>query len=274
MLFSSYPVIFKGKLNKDNYLAFILTFLVGMVIGSFLIASTSFQSMTIGIYSLFLVCVIAVLNTIGMFLVLYAITFGKAGTIVPLSGGAQFIMIAVISAVLFTGVISYKVIIYPPILFLGVVLLTLKQDAHKQKLRFSKYIFLAIAGTISWIGMWLVFYQLPQSESAMFYYFLVTIVSLLIGILIVYIKSRPVRIKKYELRELRGPLLAGGFNGAGTAAFAYAYTANPVTSSIIVIAEIPIVVILSFLFLRERFNKLEFSGIVLILTALLLFVLI
>lgn len=66
-------------------------------------------------------------------------------------------------------------------------------------------------------------------------------------------------------------MFAGLLNGSATAVFAYAYTVNPILSPLVITIVSPLVVIMSFMLLKERFSLIEAVGIAIVIAALLIF---
>jgi uncharacterized membrane protein len=155
-------------------------------------------------------------------------------------------------------------------LFIGLALISIDLIAlFKKKTLVSKYVWVAFAGTLMWTGFWLLFYTLPRNTLPLVYISFIFLITASIVLAVHYLVFHNKKVKVFAGNPLfKYIAIAGVLDGVGNAAVSFAYTSNPVLTPLSLAAVAPIVILLSFVFLRERFNKREIIGLVLIVAAL------
>ncbi len=269
IFWSLFPMLVKYKISKKNVNVTILDFSWGVFIGAFF-PSTIFvgdllSQTTIG--SLLTISVIGMLNFVGVVSMFTAYSRGKLGIVAPISNAGQSIMIAVFSSLLYFFSLLYKSLIAGVILMSGIILMSYGRKNEKASNRAS--IYFSVIAAVSWTFMWLLFYTLPRQQSPIVYYWALSGVSLAAALVYSHLNKNKNTTKIRHMS--RSTLFAGILNGSATAVFAYAYTINPVLSPLVITLVSPIIVIMSLIFLKEKFSAKEAIGILVVIAALLIF---
>lgn len=197
IFWSLFPLLVKYKINRKNVTGTIRDFSFGVFLGAFIpsifFVETVYLQMLFG--SILTIFAIGILNFIGLFFMFSAYSRGKLGIVAPISNAGQSIMIAIFSSLFYVFSSFYKSLIASGILMFGVILMGLGRRSEKNVNRISIY-FSTIAA-VSWTFMWLIFYTLPQQQSPMVYYWILSGFSLLAALLYFYLGKRNT-IKNYS----------------------------------------------------------------------------
>jgi len=213
--------------------------------------------------------------TIAAYLVFYALSKEKA-MMIGIINSSQMLLISFFSALLFSRSLLFRSSVIILIMLIGVLLISMSGSGHR--LKFSWFNLLALIGNLLWVFMWLIFDSTITNNSSLSYlYFgMLMAFSALFGILYSVLINKEVRsksiIKEDKKKHMRDIIvILGIFNGFGTVLFSFAYVINPVLTPLLTELMIVGIVLLSFIWLKERLSSLQAFGIITICTALIMF---
>ncbi|EFD92890.1 MAG: hypothetical protein BJBARM5_0398 [Candidatus Parvarchaeum acidophilus ARMAN-5] len=207
--------------------------------------------------------------TVAAYFVFYSLERYNLGIINSIIGSQQA-LIAFFDALLFIES-ELRNIIIPFIIIISGIFIVGKSSAGKS--RFSKYIILAFIGTLLWVFMWVLFYTI-NTNYPLSYYAVIQSFAFLFCLPVTWlIADKKVKKEKYG-EKMKFIVVAGLMNGIASGIFSFAYKFNALLTPFIVQLTVPLVLILSFLLLKERLKKLELVGVILIILGTFIYIVI
>ena len=268
--FSAYPLISKKYIRGVGYRKFIPIFLGFSAIGAIIVSFIIYRSPSFDLVYLPLLALLGAMYTFATYLMLYSVEHYNI-SIINTIVGSQEVLIALFSSVFFF--ISDLNLVIPSFLIIMVGIIFLLFNVNG-KARFSKYVAFTLIALLLWVFMWLLFYTINTSFP-LFYYAILQSFAFLFCLPVAFFHNKHKSISYYiSDKKFKYIALAGMFNGVATVVFSFAYKFNAVLTPFVAQLGIPIVVIASFLLLRERVKKLELTGIILITIGSFLYILI
>ncbi len=258
--FSAYPLISKKYIGGIGYKKFIPVFLGFTALGTLIIPFIVYRSFTFNLGYVPLLALLGAMYTVAIYLVLYSIENYHVSIINTLVG-AQQVLIALFSSVFFF-IFELKSILFPFLIIMaGTAFLLLNAEGRA---RFSKYVIFALIAVLIWVFMWVIFYTINTSFP-LIYYAVLQSFSFAFCLPVAFLQNRHKSIKYYVSGEkFHYIAFAGVLNGVATVVFSFAYKYNALLTPFIAQLAIPIVIVVSFLFFRERPKKFSLIGIILI----------
>lgn len=274
--FALISIISKVALSRKGKLISYKSFLPTYLSFSALFAVITTLSITRSLYINYNVVLYAALTGFIYCLAAYFFFFSIEREKVAIIGtvnGSQFILLSFFSALLFLHSVIIVDSIASVVMLIGVILLSVNSVTG---VKASKYVFLALAANILWVIMWLIFYStMPVGVSPLTYYSWLSIFAAIFSILFsIPLRTKWRSIQRYfKSKDIITPVVfAGFFNGFGTVLFSLAYIFNSAYSPLISEISLPALVVISFIFLKERLRITQIIGVfTVILSILLLF---
>ena len=268
--FSAYPLISKRYIGEIGYRKFIPIFLGFSAIGTIIVPFIVYRTFPLDLAYLPLLALLGAMYTLAIYLILYSLEHYNISIINTIVGSQQ-VLIALFSSIFFFVSDLNSVLLSFLIVMAGIIFLLFNASG---KTRFSKYVIFTLIAVLLWVFMWLLFYTINTSVPLLYYAILQSF-SFLFCLPVAFLQNRHKSIIYYiSDKKLKYIVLAGILNGVATVVFSFAYKFNAVLTPFVAQLGIPIVVIASFLLLRERVKKLELTGIILITIGSFLYILI
>jgi drug/metabolite transporter (DMT)-like permease len=258
--FSAYPLISKKHIVGVGYRKFIPIFLGFTAVGTLIIPFIVYKSFTFNPIYLPLLAFLGAMYTFAIYLMLYSVEHYNVSVINTIVGSQQ-VLIALFSSVFFF-IADLKFIIIPFLIVIaGMAFLLFSNDG---RLKFSKYVFFALVAVLLWVFMWVLFYTINTSYPLLYYAVLQSF-SFVFCLPVAFLQNRHKSIKYYlSGKTFHYIALAGVLNGVATVVFSFAYKYNAILTPFIAQLAIPVVIIFSFVFFKERSKKFGLIGIVMI----------
>ncbi|MGC8630073.1 MAG: EamA family transporter [Thermoplasmata archaeon] len=267
-LFSKEGLELSYKYLVPRYLIFSAIF---SLIGAFILS----RSLYLPIDLIPFAALEGLIYTVAAYLVFYALSKEKA-MIIGIINSSQMLLISFFSALLFSQKLLFRSSIIILIMLVGVFLISIQNSGHRSK--FSWLTLVALLGNLLWVLMWLIFDStITKNSNLSFIYFgILMTFSALFGIIFSRIKKVEDRSEifnkdKKDWFMVEIIVLLGLFNGIGTVLFSFAYVISPVLTPLLTELMVVGIVLLSFIWLKERLSSLQTFGIITICIALILF---
>lgn len=266
--FTAYPLISKRYIGGVGYKKFVPSFLGLTAIGTIILPLIVYRLFPLNVSALPLLALLGLMYTAAAYLVFYSLERYNVGIISSVVG-SQNVLIALFTSIFFL-VSSLKGVIIPFLIIIaGIIIVGISKSGRS---KFSIYIILTFAGVMLWVFIWVLFYTIntnyPLSDYAVLQSF-----AFLFSLPIAFIlREKKVKEEKYG-EKMKFILLAGLMNGVATGVFSFAYKFNAVLTPFVSQLGIPLVLIFSFLLLKERMKRQELLGVILIVLGSFLYIL-
>lgn len=266
-------VLRKGK-NSIPFRSFVPLFLLvsAIITLSLSFAVTGRISLPGSFYPL--VFVMGALYTAASYIVFYSLENEKGGLIGTVNS-TQVLFIAFFSSLLFVHSDVIKSSIAVVLMLIGVFLVSAN---NLRTAKFSKFVFLALFGTLLWVAMWLLFYgTLPSGVPSMLAYGWLSLFAFVACIPAVFLtKQKLVDFSKVMRKSQYSKyiLLVSVVNSIGTILYSYTYVLNAVLTPLIVETEVFFVLVLAYFLLKERFKIIQILGALIVVFAVFFFLLV
>ena len=268
--FSVYPLISKKYIGNVGYKKFIPIFLGFSAVGTLLIPFIAYRSFVFDLAYIPLLALLGAMYAFAMYLTLYSIEHYNISIIYTILSTQQ-VLIALFSGVFFF-IFELKTIALPFLVVMAGVLFLLFDESGKA--RFSKYVVFTLIAVFVWVFMWVLFYTINTSFPLLYYAVLQSF-AFLFCLPVALLQNKHKSIRYYlSDKKFKYIVLAGILNGVATATFSFAYKFNAILTPFVAQLCVPIVVIASFLFLKDRTKKFGLIGITLIILGSFLYILI
>lgn len=258
--FSVYPLISKKYIGGVGYKKFIPIFLGFSAIGTIIVPFIVYRSLSLNLAYLPLLAFLGAMYTLAMYMVLYSVEHYNISIINTIVGSQQ-VIIALFSSIFFFISDLNLVIIPFLIIIAGMAFLLFNADG---KARFSKYVVFTLIAVLLWVFMWVLFYTINTSLPLLYYAILQTFAFLFCLPVALFQNKHKSIIYYISDKKFKYIALAGILNGIATVVFSFAYKFNAILTPFVAQLGVPIVIIISFLFLGDRVKKLGLIGITLI----------
>ena len=258
--FSVYPLISKKYIGGVGYKKFIPIFLGFSAIGTIIVPFIVYRSLSLNLAYLPLLAFLGAMYTLAMYMVLYSVEHYNISIINTIVGSQQ-VIIALFSSIFFFISDLNLVIIPFLIIIAGIAFLLFNADG---KARFSKYVVFTLIAVLLWVFMWVLFYTINTSLPLLYYAILQTFAFLFCLPVALFQNKHKSIIYYISDKKFKYIALAGILNGIATVVFSFAYKFNAILTPFVAQLGVPIVIIISFLFLGDRVKKLGLIGITLI----------
>ncbi len=258
--FSAYPLISKKYIGGVGYKKFIPIFLGFSAIGTIIVPFIVYRSLSLNLAYLPLLAFLGAMYTLAMYMVLYSVEHYNISIINTIVGSQQ-VIIALFSSIFFFISDLNLVIIPFLIIIAGMAFLLFNADG---KARFSKYVVFTLIAVLLWVFMWVLFYTINTSLPLLYYAILQTFAFLFCLPVALFQNKHKSIIYYISDKKFKYIALAGILNGIATVVFSFAYKFNAILTPFVAQLGVPIVIIISFLFLGDRVKKLGLIGITLI----------
>jgi Triose-phosphate Transporter family. len=258
--FSVYPLISKKYIGGVGYKKFIPIFLGFSAIGTIIVPFIVYRSLSLNLAYLPLLAFLGAMYTLAMYMVLYSVEHYNISIINTIVGSQQ-VIIALFSSIFFFISDLNLVIIPFLIIIAGMAFLLFNAEG---KARFSKYVVFTLIAVLLWVFMWVLFYTINTSLPLLYYAILQTFAFLFCLPVALFQNKHKSIIYYISDKKFKYIALAGILNGIATVVFSFAYKFNAILTPFVAQLGVPIVIIISFLFLGDRVKKLGLIGITLI----------
>ncbi len=263
-------LLFNSKGKSISFKSFLPLYL--SLSSVFAVSTTLFltQNLYIQYPQILYTVLMGLIYTVAAYIFFFSIEYEKV-SLIGVVTGSQFIILSFISAILFVHSEVFIDSIISAIMLIGVVLMSI---TDLKNLKISIYVFLALIANLLWVLMWLIFYSsIASGLSPLIYYSWLTIFSALFSIIFsVFLGVKYKSITGYfdSFRTITVMTLTGLFNGFGTVMFSLAYIINSVYSPLISELSLPSLILLSFIFLKERLKLTQIIGVMMVITSVFL----
>ncbi|MGC8516371.1 MAG: EamA family transporter [Candidatus Acidifodinimicrobium sp.] len=258
----------KGK--RISYKSFLPVYLAFSSIFSVATTLSITRSLYIGYDMTLYAALVGFIYCLAAYFFFFSIEHEKAA-LVGTVNGSQFILLSFLSALLFLHSVIIVDSVASIVMFAGIVLLSI---SNVKGMKVSKYVFFALVANILWVIMWLIFYStIPPGLSPLVYYSWLSIFTAFFSVLFsITLRTRGRDVVHYfRSKDIIIPVaFAGFFNGFGTVLFSLAYIFNSAYSPLISEISLPALVILSFIFLKERLKFTQIIGVFTVISSILL----
>ncbi len=268
LAFSVYPLLVRNYINRLDYKRFVFIFTLFNAVGAIVVAYLLGSTFSFTIPFLFIIAFLGFLNVLGFYCSFYAYENERASIVLPIVA-SQFLFISLISGLLRQG-LAISTVVSLPLLFVGILLVSRKRD-NRMNRALPLAVAAAVTAMLAWSLMWVLFGYLLGQAQPLGNYALLALFSFAwsaLATMLLVSKVKNTKMKRVIARGSEHAIAPGLLNGAGTVIFSAAFAVSSVETPLLALASSPIAIILAIAILKERANKYEIAGIVVILATL------